>query len=508
MLVERKAPMSTSRSIDPSTDFAALVNELRRLPHESEWVEFKCNNAAPDAIGEYISAIANTCALLGRSRGYVVWGVRDVDHGVEGTTFDPAATRKGNEPLESWLHRLLEPAIDFRFRIGNVEGCTIVVLEVPCATQQPVRFSGAEYIRIGSTKKKLRDFPEKERALWRSFDRVPFEKHLAMEKVASDEVLRLIDFPAYFELANKPLPTERDGILAALANEQLIVAREGGSWDITNLGGILFAKRLEDFAPLRRKSIRVVQYGGRSKTRPLKEQEGVRGYAAGFAGLITYIDGLLPATEAIERGKRTTVPRFPMPAVRELVANALIHQDLLVTGAGPMVEIFDDRIEFSNPGVPLVSPDRFIDSPPRSRNELLASLMRRFGICEERGSGIDKVVAEVEALQLPAPLFEAPEGWTRAVLFAARPLASMDRAERIRACYLHACLLYEQRSAMTNSTLRARFGIEERNRAMASRFIKEAVEAGAIVPVEPDAAPKLMRYIPAWARPTSSPRGT
>ena len=118
---------------------------------------------------------------------------------------------------------------------------------------------------------------------------------------------------------------------------------------------------------------------------------------------------------------------FPELAVRELVANALIHQDLLITGAGPMIEIFDDRIEITNPGEPLISTDRFVDSPPRSRNESLASLMRRFRICEERGSGIDKILFQIEYYQLPAPLFEAPHGFTRCVLFAHKDLKHMDK---------------------------------------------------------------------------------
>jgi predicted HTH transcriptional regulator len=164
-----------------------------------------------------------------------------------------------------------------------------------------------------------------------------------------------------------------------------------------------------------------------------------------------------------------------------------------------MVEIFEDRIEITNPGMPLVDTDRFVDTPPRSRNETLASLMRRFRICEERGSGIDKVVAQVELYQLPAPLFETPEGFTRSVLFAHKPVAAMDKAERTRACYLHACLCYVTRKAMSNTSLRTRLGVEARNRATVSRFIREAVEAGAIVPADPEAAPKLRRYLPFWA---------
>ena len=167
------------------------------------------------------------------------------------------------------------------------------------------------------------------------------------------------------------------------------------------------------------------------------------------------------------------------------------------------MELFKDRIEITNPGEPLVDTDRFLDSPPTSRNEALASLMRRLGICEERGSGIDKVVYQVELYQLPAPLFEVPTNFTRATLFALRPLAGMDKEDRIRACYLHACLKYVQRDHLTNTSLRERFGIKAKNRAMASRLIRDALEANVIVAHDPNAAPKHMKYVPWWAAHTS-----
>lgn len=190
---------------------------------------------------------------------------------------------------------------------------------------------------------------------------------------------------------------------------------------------------------------------------------------------------------------------FPELAVRELTVNALIHQDFFVTGAGPMIEIFQDRIEITNPGEPLVDVRRFVDTPPRSRNEALASLMRRFRICEERGSGIDKVVSQVELFQLPAPLFEVLDGSTRSVLYAHKPLTSMNREDRIRACYLHACLKYVTRGYLTNTSLRERFGIPAQNSATASRLIKEAVESGQILPYDPETSKKLMKYVPWWA---------
>ncbi len=483
---------------------AALLAELLKLGRECEWVELKVNKAQPEEIGENISALANAAALDGKASAYLVWGVENETHAVVGTAFTPGQAKVGNEELESWLLRLLTPKIDFRFFEVVIEEKRIVILEVACAFREPVRFKGHEHIRVGSYTKSLKDFPEKERALWRVFDRVPFERGVAMEHVDVDEVLRVLDAPSYFELLKVPLPNGTDRIVAALADDGLVAPCPAGGWNVTNLGAMLFAKRLEDFGSLGRKAVRVIVYRGASRVETEKEQMGTRGYAAGFSGLMAYIDGLVPSNEVIEKALRRTVPMYPPLAVRELVANALIHQDFFITGAGPMVEIFQDRMEVTNPGEPLVAADRFLDTPPRSRNEALASLMRRMNICEERGSGVDKVVFQTEFHQLPAPLFEVTGGSTRAVLFAHRPLSRMDKDDRVRACYLHACLKFVNRDYLTNTSVRGRFGIAEKNKAMASRLIREAVEVGAVLPHDRGAAPKLMKYVPWWAAPGPS----
>ena len=164
-----------------------------------------------------------------------------------------------------------------------------------------------------------------------------------------------------------------------------------------------------------------------------------------------------------------------------------------------MVEIFDTRLEITIPGLPLVDPARFVDAPPRSRNEALASMMRRVRVCEERGSGWDKIAFEIDYHQLPAPLIETPQSHTRVVLFSPRPLREMDKEDRIRAVYLHACLRYVNPEHTTNSSIRARFGIEAWNSATARRLISDAVEAGVIVPYDSHAPRRLMRYVPFWA---------
>ncbi|WP_432956213.1 ATP-binding protein [Micromonospora haikouensis] len=484
-----------------AAQLAALVRELITLPREIEWLEDKANNADPELIGQYISALANSAARASHERGYMIWGVRDSTRELVGTTFKPFQAKVGNENLENWLTRLTSPQIAFEFHELSIDDFDLVLLEVERASHRPISFKGEEYIRIGSHKKKLKDHPAAAKELWKSFILSSFEEGIAVDRLQAADVTARLDYPAYFHLMKMPLPENRAGILDVLAAEGMVLRDDDGLWSITNLGALLFAHDMKDFPSTRRKAVRVIQYRGKSRVETIKEQAGVHGYAAGFGGLIGYISGLLPSNEVIGQALRQTVKMYPDLAVRELVANALIHQDFSLTGTGPMVEIFEDRIEITNPGVPLVDPLRFIDSPPRSRNERMAALMRRGGICEERGSGWDKIGSEIEFHQLPAPLIEVTAEHTRVTLFGQRSLRDMDRADRVRAVYLHACLRHVTREQVTNTSVRQRFGIEARNSAKASRLIKEALEEGMIALRDPNAPLKLREYVPWWAAP-------
>lgn len=487
-------------TIERTNDYLlSLLQELLRYPKETEWLELKHNNEDCNEIGEYISALANSAALLGKAHAYIIWGVDNETHGILGTSFDSSKAKVGGEELENWLLHLMTPKINFRFYTVNVPVKKVTILEIGAAFRHPVQFKNVEYIRVGSYKKKLKDHPEKERELWRVFDRVPFEREIAAEDVTADELLKFLDYPAYFDLLSLPLPEGKEGILSALSAEEMIAAGKAGKWNITNLGAVLLAKKLSDFRPLKRKAVRVILYKGDSRVETIREQDGSKGYAAGFEGLIGFITNLLPRNEVIGQALRKEVPLFPELAIRELVANAIIHQDFHVTGTAPMIELFTNRMEITNPGLPLVKPDRFLDSPPKSRNEVLASFMRRIGVCEERGSGVDKVVSLTELYQLPAPLFECTQEHTRVTLFSHRELKEMDRADRVRACYLHACLKYVQRNYMTNTSLRERFGIEEKNSAMASRIIKDSIQANAIRCHDDSVGTRARKYLPWWA---------
>lgn len=487
-------------SANPTPEYLkGLVDELRELPAETGWVEFKENNSDPDAIGEYLSALSNTAALADKTNAYLIWGIKDGTHEVTGTTFKPFAAKKGNENLESWLTHSIEPRLHFKFYELEYENKPIVILEIPRAHGRPVQFHGDEFIRVSSYRQELKKHPQIEKDLWRTFDTTPFEEGIAVPHADTATVLTLLDYPSYFELLDIPLPEDRAKILSRLEDDELIAQDTAGKWNITNLGAILFARNLNDFKTLARKTIRIIVYSGDDRLKTEREQVVNKGYAAGFKATIEHLNALLPRTEVVDRGIRREVPLYPEIAIRELIPNALIHQDFSVTGAGPMIEIFTGRMEITNPGEPLIKTERFLDSPPRSRNEALASFMRRLGVCEERGSGVDKIVAETERHLLPAPLFETPTGFTRAVLFTHQLLRNMALADRTRTCYLHACLRHVKHDAMTNSSLRVRFGIEEKNSALASRIIRETVEANLVKPYDEAQGKKYAKYIPYWA---------
>lgn len=477
----------------------ALIEDLLALPAETSWVEFKHNNTDPKMIGKYISALSNAARLSDKQSAYLVWGIGDEDRAVLGTDFIPSAKKHQNEPIEFWLSKRVKPDIIFSFHEIKHSDGRLVLLEISAAINAPIEFDRIAYIRIGSATPRLSDYPDRMRALLEKLRPYDWEFGVAKPFQTTEQVFDLLDYSAYFHLTHQTLLDKSASILERLSHEKLIIRDVGDYWNITNLGAILFAKNLNDFdMRLARKAIRLIVYDGSGRNSPVKKrQDDQLGYAIGFQNLMEYINVLLPENEHIDEALRIKVPLLPSVAIRELIANALIHQDMRMTGTGPLIEFFDDRLEITNPGTPLISPDRFIDHPPRSRNEALAALMRRMGMCEEAGSGIDKVVGAAEFYQLPPPDFREENNATKATLFAHRSFEHMTSEERIRACYQHAVLLHVSNKMMKNSTLRKRLGIEQQNSAQVSQVIRAALDEGKILRADP----KRPRsgYIPFWA---------
>jgi ATP-dependent DNA helicase RecG len=481
-------------------DYADLLLRLAQMPAEAEWLEFKVDNDDPQEIGQQMSALSNAAKLHDKERAFMVWGVHDKTHDIVGSKFKPRTQKVNGQELENFLCTQLKPQIQFWIREVAIDQKRCVLFEIEPAPHRPVAFKGEEWIRVGSYTKPLRAHPEKEKALWRAFDLEAFETGIAAYDVSGPDVLEMLNTRSYFDLTQQQAPDTTDAVLDRLREDRLVRRGDSGFFAVTNLGAILFARDIEQFSRLSRKTVRVVFYRGNDRTETETEIEGRRGYASGFSGLIAFLMKKLPQSEEIRRSLRIPVPIYPEIAIRELIANALIHQDFEITGSGPMIEVFGDRIEITNPGTPLLDVARFLDLPPRSRNEKLAHLMRRLRVCEERGSGIDKVVKAVEVFQLPAPDFQVVGEHTKAILFGPKDFSDMKKNERVRACYQHAGLRWVSNQQMTNESLRKRFGFDEDQAAQASRVIADTLAAELIKPYDPSNTSKRhIRYIPFWA---------
>jgi len=488
----------TTRSIEY---LQSLVKELSKYPDETEWIEFKGNNSNPERIAQYISGLSNSAALCEKPKAYLVWGIEDKTHKILGTNFEYRSEKKGNEELEAWLTKMTNPKIGFKFfEVPMEDNSTVVLLEIPCAETEPTKFGSTAYIRVGSNLKPLVGYRNKEMELWRRFDTTPHELRIVCDNMTEDETAMLLDYSRYYDKLEIPIPRNRNKVLDDLQNEKFIIKNEAGNWSITNLGALMIAKDLKKFDLLARKSVRVIWYKSNDRLDAVREKEFSGGYAHSHEEIVQYIMTIIPQEEVIVDSVRKSMISFPEIAIRELLANLMIHQALEQRGTSPMVEVFSDRIEFSNAGAPLVDIDRIVDTVPVSRNENMAGFMHKCGICEERGSGYDKIVAATSKNGMLAPrVVNQSNQFTKVVLFAKMPFSVTAKEDRVRTCYMQACVAYINFGAIGNVDVRMIFGLIEKESYAASRVIKDTIEAGLIKAVDENAPPRRMKYIPHWA---------
>lgn len=471
---------------DPVPYSVEQIDRLLESPFEHQNLEFKEAKQQYDfrELCRYCVAMAN------EGGGAMVLGVSDQPpRQVVGT--------RACENVTGQAQKLLAK-LGFRVDVEEVhhpDGRVVVLSIPPRPSGVAYNLDGAYWMRSGAalvpmSDDRLRVIHGEGRTDW-------IEEHSRTDLSAQD-VIEALDTQTFFELINLPYPTERIGVLERLERERLI-DRVGGTFAIRRIGALLLAKQLNEFPDLERKAPRVVAYTGTSKLETRLDRIGEKGYAVGFKGLVRFVMTQLPQNEVIQDALRREIKLVPEVVIRELVANALMHQDLVMAGASVMIEIYSNRLEISNPGEPLVPVERFIDGV-QSRNERLAGLVRRMGICEEKGSGIDRVVHAAEVFQLPAPDFRAANSRTLSVIYGLRKFEEMDREDRIRACYQHCALRYVMSERMTNQTLRERFRLPESKSAVTSQVISAAIDSGLVKADEAvGTSRKFARYLPFWA---------
>jgi ATP-dependent DNA helicase RecG len=473
-----------------------LLKSLEPVPQELNQLDWKFDlSQKEERFHHHLSAFANY-----EGGPYLVFGV-DRNGNIEG--IEHLHTEEIIKKIGNIARDGLEPAITIDYGIEPFRGKNLLFICVAESSSRPVHLRGQSmeqsYIRSGGQTRKMMS-EDIRRAILTS-QSLRYEEIVAYKSQSIGDILQRIEYIRLFEMLKIPVPQTSEAICEQLITQK-ILTRVGEEMGITNLGVFICAKEIQSFSGKERKAIRVIKYEGNSRDKTERELEWKRGYAVGFEGLIQYIQNLLPASEVIKEALRAEVTIYPSIAIREIVANALIHQEFNVTGMGPMIEIFSDRIEITNPGklLPTIRIERLIDTAPESRNELLAKFMRRLNICEERGSGIDKALLAVEVYGMPPPEFIEGEHYFKAIIYSPRQFNRMTKEERIRACYFHCCLKHIANDRMTNTTLRDRFKIEEKNYPVISSVIKDTLVKKLIKPGDPESKSKKHAfYVPFWA---------
>ena len=469
-----------------------LKDSLEPVPCELNEIDWKSGlSDKTDRLAQHISAFANH--LYG---GMLVYGVND-----DGTLFSLTKEQIDGivKKLGNIAYNNLSSHIQIEHSVQCYKGHNLLFVYIPEEAEKPVHLRGkdiyASYYRSGGQTLKMS--PKQVQVLIAKSKGISFEESSALDYLTQEQVLELLDYQALYGLLDRNVPKSTDTIISLL-KDMGYCTETNGRWTISNLGAILFARSLKNFPSLSGREVIVRKYEGQNNRQLQFEQQGGLGYAVGFKGLIDFI--MRNTGKEVIDVTRSVEPTYPNISIREFVANALIHQDFAIDGSPITIEIFSNRLVITNPGAPLNNIARLIDLPPRSRNEKLAQSMLLLGLCERRGSGVDRAIEAIEKMFLPPVKFQSLEDYTRVSLFPQKPLAEMTKREKVMACYQHACLMFEDNVAINNQSIRERFGLNKNQSATASRIIADTIAEKLIKPADEDSiSKKFSTYVPYYA---------
>ena len=358
--------------------FMKIVNELREYNNELEWFEFKENWFNADELGQYISALSNSAAIVGKKYAYFIWGIHDKTHEITGTNFNPDCD-VNHEPLKHYLARQFTPDINFIFNIVQLEKKNVVILTIPAAKSVPTAFANERYIRIGSSKEKLRKYPEKEAYLFNTLN----NGYPTIENTPS----------AYQNLTFEKLliyyGAKGIKLNPATYKKNLSLYTDDGRYN-------LLAQLLSDNSHF---PIRVAIFSGKTKTNNMYSvrEFGNQCILYSLDEVLRYGDvlNIIQADETNRVVERKEVPLFENDAFREAIINAFVHNKW-VTGNEPMITVFSDRIEILSRGTlaPEQTLEGFFSGESIPVNQKLSEIFLQLHISEKTGRGVPRIIEE------------------------------------------------------------------------------------------------------------------
>lgn len=353
-----------------------IVRSLCAKKDEQEWFEFKENWYEPVQLGEYVSALSNAAAYHHEDNAYFIWGVNDATHTIVGTDFNQYCNHN-KEPYQNFLARNLSPSIGFEFSELMIDEKRIVVLTIPAAKNIPTAFNGSRFIRIGSSKANIKDYPERERKLFRLLDRGID----TIENTAADyQNLTFNKLFGYY--GSKGIVLREDTF-----EDNLGLRTGDGEYN-------LMAQLLSDNSHM---PFRVSIFTGTTKGSNLYSvrEFGNNCLLYTLDEVLRYGDvlNIIQADETDRVVERKDVPLFDDKVFREAVINAVLH-NLWVEGNEPMITVYSDRIEILSRGT--LAPKQTLEGFYLGRsipvNKKLSEIFIQLHISEKSGRGVPKIV--------------------------------------------------------------------------------------------------------------------
>ena len=353
-----------------------IVMDLCKNDTEQEWFEFKENWYQPETLGEYISALSNAAAFHHKKYAYFIWGVNDKTHEIVGTTFNQYSDHN-KEPYQNYLARNLSPSINFTFEETIINDKRVVVLVIPAAEEIPTSFREKRFIRIGSSKANLKDYPKREIQLFKILGgRVETIETLT----AKHQDLTFSKLFGYY------------GSKGIVLNEKTFEKNLG----LRNQNGDynLLAQLLSDNSHF---PLRVSIFDGETKGSNLfsVREFGNNCLLYTLDEVLRYGDvlNLIQADESERIVERPEIPLFDNKAFREAIINAILH-NLWISGNEPMISVFSDRIEILSRGTlaPAQTMEGFFLGESIPVNDKLSEIFLQLHISEKSGRGVPKII--------------------------------------------------------------------------------------------------------------------
>ena len=353
-----------------------LLSELFQFSKEREWFEFKENWFEPIALGEYVSALSNAAALVGKEFAYFVWGVSDKEHALVGTDFDQYQNYK-NEPYINFLNRNLNPRVKIDFFEDNINGKRIVVLRIESAKDIPTAFNRVRYIRIGSSKDTMEKNPRIEKELFRILE------HGYPTIVNTKSQYNDLTFNKLFMYyGSKGISLRKETF-----KKNLCLLTKDGSYNI-------LAQLLSDNSHL---PLRVSIFEGTTKGSNLYsiKEFGFDCILYSLKNLLDYGDvlNIIQSDETNRKEERKEIPLFDIKSYNEAIVNAVLHNKW-IEGNEPMITVFSDRIEILSRGTiaPAQTLEGFYLGESVPVNEKLSEIFAQLRISDKSGRGVPKIV--------------------------------------------------------------------------------------------------------------------